>query len=109
MKQLYPPETIQLLKDAARQFEKGTTPFADEFLTKHSVSLNQCMAMSDTIAFVLAGFASLSLETQTMIIVAGATELAGVAISPEIIEDAAIRLRTIKRLQLGLPISGELK
>ena len=63
---------IKLIDEAAKCFDDGYSPFETEWLSKHEVTLDECIALSNAIGIILHGYAKLSQKDQMLIITKGA-------------------------------------
>lgn len=64
----------ELLVKAATCFDDGYSPFNDQWLSEHNVTLDECMDLSSMIGTVLSGVAHASDMTQQEIIIVGASK-----------------------------------
>lgn len=71
MKHLMGPRMTSLLKNAARTFADGSSPFLFEWLSENEVTLDECMNMSEIIGSVIEWFADQSMSAQVKILLYG--------------------------------------
>lgn len=58
----------KLLRGMARDLQNGTPPFNERFLTKHQVTFDECLTMSEMAGNILAGYLMLPEEMQLAVI-----------------------------------------
>lgn len=63
-----------LLIDAAREFDRLTTPFRSDWLSEHEVTLDECGDLSEMIGMICRGYAKAPVEAQAALLVLGADD-----------------------------------
>jgi hypothetical protein len=69
-----PGRMTELMNKAADEFERGTNPFESWWLSENNVSLDECMALSESTAIALRHFAAMTLHQQALAIMKWAKE-----------------------------------
>lgn len=65
------PRNDKLLRLAAIEFEKGNTPFCDDWLSDNGVTRGECMSLSERIAMCVRGYLGSSNEARKKIALIG--------------------------------------
>lgn len=63
-----------LLLEASKCFDDGYSPFNDEWLSEHNVTVDECAQLSVLIGMVLSGVALADKETQAKVVIASVQE-----------------------------------
>ena len=66
--------SVELLTEAAAAFQDGTSPFDGWWLTKHTVTADECVWLANFVGVVLLGFVRSSEQTQKKVLILGVTE-----------------------------------
>lgn len=92
--------TKDLLIKASQCFSEGYSPFNSDWLSANGVTLDECMALSETIGLVLKGFALSNKTSQSEIFIVGTTggEISS-GIARSAIQEVETRRRTARALK----------